>query len=110
MVEIAAVASFVLLPNSLVVFTTSVTSDRLLTVVPSLAKPSLSFFKLVGVISASINNLSMLFKAGLPVSTGVAEGRAASGGGEKTYNNAYPRKIPASTYRPIFNQVSAPGA
>ena len=51
----------------------------------------------------------MLFKAGLPVSTGAAD-IAASGGGAKTYNNAYPRNIIDSVYNPIFNQTSAPGA
>jgi hypothetical protein len=54
----------------------------------------------------------MLFKAGFPVSTGAAAGAATgpSGGGEKTYNNAYPKKIIDSVHNPIFNQTSAPGA
>src|ERR1700712_3893610 len=88
MFEIAAVASLVLLPNSVVDFTTSPISDKLPAVVPSLEIPSPSFFKLEGVISASWSILSIDFKAGFPVSTGAAAGIWASGGGANTYSNA----------------------
>jgi hypothetical protein len=63
-------------------------------------------------MSASAIIFSIDLKAGLPESAaaGATLATPGSGGGAKAYKRAYTRKMAASTYKPIFNQVSALGA